>query len=276
MTHLLITGGSGYVGRAFIKDYGERYKTRVFGRKTAVEGCEFSRGDIRDLADLERACEGIDVILHLAAATTSGADISDEEYFTINTLGTFNVLEAARRCKVKKVVYCSSVCAVGFRATPRLIMETDPCQPSDGMYGMTKYLGERLCESYTAEHGIKAICLRTAMVVPKLHITPPANPLTKHWLGAVHIDDVIEAFRVAIDNDSINFGIFHICADNKKAKFDITRAREILGFSPRHSLNEITRQSAATRTKALSKAALGVGLRLTGTVASKIKGSKGR
>jgi len=193
MINLLITGGSGYVGKAFIKAYGSRYKFRIFGR-TAVDSCEFVKGDIKNLADLEAACESMDAVLHLAAATTDGTGISDEEYFKTNTVGTFNVLEAARRCKVKKVVYGSSVCAVGFRATPRLIMESAPCEPSDGMYGMSKYLSEQLCKTYAAERGIKIICLRTAMVVPQHKIAVPKNPLAKHWLGAIHIDDVIEAF----------------------------------------------------------------------------------
>jgi len=275
MRHILITGASGYVGKAFIKANGTRYKLRLFGR-TPVEGHDFFKGDIKNLSDLEKACEGIDVVLHLAAATTDGTGISDEAYFNANTVGTFNVLEAAVRCKVKKVVYCSSVCAVGFRATPKLIMETDPCQPTDGMYGMSKYLSEKLCECYAAERGMKVICLRTAMVLPKHGVTAPANPLARHWLGAVHIDDVVEAFRLAIDNDTIDFDIFHVCADNPKAKFDITKAKKILGFSPKHSLNEITKQSAATRAKAVSRAGLGVGLKLMGSMASKIKGNKGK
>jgi len=275
MINLLITGGSGYVGKAFIKAHGTRYKIRIFGR-TPVEGCEFFKGDIKKLADLEEASEGMETILHLAAATTDGTGISDEEYFKTNTVGTFNVLEAAVRRGVKKVVYGSSVCAVGFRATPRLIMENERCEPSDGMYGMSKYLSERLAECYAAERGIRIICLRTSMVVPQHKITVPENPLAKRWLGAVHIDDVVEAFRLAIDNDKVHFDIFHICADNPKAKFDITKAKEILGFSPAHNLREITRPSTASLAKAVTGAALCVPIRIAGTLAGKIKGSKGK
>jgi uronate dehydrogenase len=275
MKQILITGASGYVGRAFIKAHGARYRVRTFGR-TPVEGVEFFSGDIRSLDDLARASEGVDVVLHLAAATTDGTGISDEEYFRTNTVGTFNVLEAAARCGVKKVVYGSSVCAVGFRATPKLIMEDAPCEPSDGMYGMSKYLSERLCACYAENRGLKAICLRTAMVVPQHKVDVPANPLAKHWLGAVHIDDVVEAFRLAIDNDKIDFGIFHICADNPKAKFDISRAKKILGFSPRHNLGELTKQGMGARARALAGAVIGLFLRAAGRLVSKTKGSKVR
>jgi len=273
MKHILITGASGYVGKAFIKAHGSKYRLRLFGR-TQVKGHEFFEGDLKSLEDLERACAGMDAVLHLAAATTDGTSISDEEYFHVNTVGTFNVLEAAARCKVKKVVYGSSVCAVGFRATPKLIMETDRCEPSDGMYGMSKYLSERLCECFAEKYGMSVICLRTAMVVPQHEIAAPANPFAAHWLGAVHIDDVVEAFRLALDNETVRFDIFHVCADNPKAKFDITKAKGILGFSPVHNLSDITRPGAASMAKAVTGAALSVPLRLMGELASRIKGRR--
>lgn len=249
MKKILITGASGYVGKAFLKAYGQDYNFRVFGR-TAVEGYEFVQGDIKRLEVMERAAKGVDAVVHLAAATTDGKGITDAGYFQTNTVGTFNVLEAAARNRVKKVVYGSSVCAVGFRPTPKLIMETDRCEPSDGMYGYSKYLSERLCEFYAEKYDMNIICLRTAMVVPQHKIIAPANPLVKHWLGTVHIEDVLQAFKLSVDNESIGFGVFHIAADSPYSKFDITKAKEVLGYRPRHDLSDIAgpglRKTAAT------------------------------
>lgn len=270
MKLILITGASGYVGKAFHKAHAQDYAFRVFGR-TKVEGHEFVQGDIKSLDDLEKAAKGVDAIVHLAAATTDGTGISDAEYFETNTVGTFNVLEAAARNKVRKVVYGSSVCAVGFRSTPKLIKETDRCEPSDGMYGYSKYLSERLCECYAEKHGMNIICLRTAMVVPQHEIAAPANPFAAHWLGAVHIEDVIQAFRLALDNEKIRFGVFHIAADSPKSKFDITNAKSVLGFRPEHDLGEYTRRGAV-KTASLVMAALGS--RAKGVLASLINRSK--
>ncbi len=255
MKNLLITGSSGYVGRAFLQAYSSKYRLRLFGR-TPVKDYEFVQGDIRNLEEVTMASRGVDAILHLAAATTDGTGITDREYFEKNTIGTFNVLESAVRNKVGKVVYGSSVCAVGFRATPKLIMETDRCAPSDGMYGYSKYLSERLCECYAGKYGIKIICLRTAMVVPQHELAVPANPFASHWLGVVHIDDVIEAFRLAIENEDVNFDVFHIAADSRYSKFDITRAKNILGYRPGHDFTESIRPGPLKSAKALVAACL--------------------
>ncbi|MBI2414037.1 MAG: NAD(P)-dependent oxidoreductase [Deltaproteobacteria bacterium] len=273
MKTVLITGASGYVGKAFLAAFGRNYKFRVFGR-TPVEGFEFFKGDIKSLEDLESATKGADAVLHLAAATTDGTGITDYEYFQTNTVGTFNLLEAAARNKVPKVVYGSSVCAVGFRATPRLVMETDKCSPSDGMYGYSKYLSEQLCECYASTRGIRIIALRTAMVVPQHKITAPANPLARHWLGAVHIEDVLQAFRLAIDNDGIAYGVYHVAADNPASKFDISKARSELGYRPAHDLKELTSPGAIKAARALLGAALSVPCRIIKTIATKRNGTR--
>lgn len=272
---ILITGASGYVGKAFLAAYGKDYNFRVFGR-TAVEGHEFVQGDIKNLDGLARAMEGVDTVVHLAAATTDGTGITDAEYFQTNTVGTFNILETAARRGVKKVVYGSSVCAVGFWPTPKLIMEIDHCVPSDGMYGYSKYLSERLCEYYAGKYGMKIICLRTAMVVPQHKIVAPANPLAAHWLGAVHIEDVLQAFKLAVENETIGFGIFHIATDSVYSKFDITKAKEVLGYRPKHDLSDIARPGLRKTVATFAGIALSVPRRVADKIASFIARSRQR
>lgn len=238
MRRVLVTGAGGYVGRAFAEAHGARYRLRLFAKRPLPGPHETVIGDVRDPASLARALEGVDAVLHLAAVTTDTPGATEADYFMTNTVGTFNVLDAAVRAGVRRVVYASSVCAVGFRATPTVVREEDPCRPSDGMYGYSKYLGERLCECFAEQHGLAAVSLRVAMVVPQHELHVPADPSAPAWLGAVHVEDVVEALRLALDSDSVRAGTFHVASPSPSSKFDISRARAVLGYAPRHALDD--------------------------------------
>jgi len=233
---ILLTGASGYVGQAFLKKYGRRYDIRVFGRSPVEGGFEFVKGDIRVYDDVFRAAAGADVIVHLAAFAPEVKEKSmDENFFDYNVKGVFNVLQAAVDAKVKKVVCASSICAVGYEGLELPVKESARPNPSDGMYGLSKYLGEILCEFYSKWHGISTICLRTATVVPQHEIIVPHDPNTPSWFGYVHIDDVVEAYDLAINADGIKHGVFHISAENALMKYDISDAKARLGFKPVHN-----------------------------------------
>lgn len=246
MKNVLVTGADGYLGRAFAAAFGNRYRIKPFTRTT---------GDVRNLEDLLRESKGMDAVLHLAAVTTDTPGATDADYFQTNTVGTFNVLAAAVESGVKKVVYASSVCAVGFRASTTVVYETDRCEPSDGMYGTSKYLAERLCEAFAADHGLKIICLRAAMVVPQ-HESPRGDPSAKGWQGAVHVDDALQAFSLALDDEGIAFDVFHVAVDGPHSKFDISKAKAKLGYRPTHRLLEPAPLTPARLVKGLLKAAL--------------------
>jgi nucleoside-diphosphate-sugar epimerase len=81
--------------------------------------------------------------------------------------------------------------------------------------------------------------------------------LTPHWLGAVHIEDVVEACRLALENTDIRFNVFHIAADGPAAKFDISKAKAMLGYKPKHRLSESARPSSLQFMKGLISRARG-------------------
>jgi len=119
--NVLITGGSGFLGRALTRrlpDNGAR-RVRIYSRgeyaqaKMAAELQDdrlgFCIGDVRDQDRLERAMQGIECVVHAAALKRieTGAYNPDELVKT-NVLGSMNVIEAARRAKVRKIVFVSS------------------------------------------------------------------------------------------------------------------------------------------------------------------------
>ncbi|MFC1514708.1 NAD-dependent epimerase/dehydratase family protein, partial [Candidatus Omnitrophota bacterium] len=82
-----------------------------------------------------------------------------KENFRVNSIGTFNILEAARKNKVMKVVFASSNAAVGEQTPPiNESMVPAPLSP----YGSTKLFGEALCSAYFNSYGLKTVSLRFA------------------------------------------------------------------------------------------------------------------
>lgn len=119
-----------------------------------------SEADITDQEALIKEVRGYDAIIHLAAHTRVVESLNIPSYcFTVNVVGTFNVLEAARKNNIKKVIFASSNAAVGEQIPPiNETMVTRPLSP----YGASKLYGEALCSAYFHSYGIRTAALRFA------------------------------------------------------------------------------------------------------------------
>src|SRR5262249_13230186 len=112
---VLVTGLSGLIGRALRKEIGERFELSALNR-SAGDGVPCHRADIANLDAIRPAFEGVDTVVHLAAQLGSA---SWEALRDINVTGTYNVFEAARQAKVKRVVFASSGATVsGIESEP--------------------------------------------------------------------------------------------------------------------------------------------------------------
>ncbi|MDD5584676.1 MAG: NAD(P)-dependent oxidoreductase [Candidatus Omnitrophica bacterium] len=177
---ILITGGSGKLGAYIIEELKNKHQLLVFDRVAPEEKCmKFFKGNILQIKDIEKACCGIDTVIHLAALV--GAD-TPEKIFKTNALGTLNLLESCVKQKVKRVVFASSISCLGFiyqkeRLQPHYlpIDEKHPVKPHDA-YGLSKLVGEEMCQTYTEKYAIETICLR-----------PP-------WIWFPHDSKIYESF----------------------------------------------------------------------------------
>lgn len=107
----LVTGASGLLGYALVEQLKARGETvRAFCRRADADleslGAEIAYGDVRDTAAVQRACQGVDVVFHVAGV--SGIWGPWQHYFATNTLGTLNVIDACRENRVSRLVYTSS------------------------------------------------------------------------------------------------------------------------------------------------------------------------
>lgn len=145
----LVTGGSGFLGQAFVRRLlAQGVKIRVFDTAPMPaewEGkAEFVHGDVRDPTQVDAAMQGIDAVMHGAAALPIHRD--HQLIHDVNVEGTRNVLEAAVRRGVQVVVHISSTAVYGLHKE-HPILESNKLIPV-GPYGESKVLAEGVCEAY--------------------------------------------------------------------------------------------------------------------------------
>jgi nucleoside-diphosphate-sugar epimerase len=165
----LVTGGAGFIGSNTVDEIVRRGHSAVVlddfssGReenlKQSAEKIEIIRGSITDLRTVQKACEGADYVIHLAALTSVPRSVNHPiESNHINIDGTLNVLVAARDAKVRRLVYAASCSAYG-EATIQPQGENmcpDPISP----YGVTKFVGELYAKVFGRCYGLETVCLR--------------------------------------------------------------------------------------------------------------------
>jgi UDP-glucose 4-epimerase len=168
MTKVLVTGGAGFIGSnlsRLLLDKGREviiYDNVSSGYRQNLDSlgdAHFIEGDVRDADLLYSAMAGIDTVFHLAASVGNVRSIQHPiEDSEVNVLGTLNVLEAARKNGVRKIVYSSSAGIFGeLKHLP--IREDHPVEP-DSPYGASKLAAEKHCLAYAKLYDFEAVCLR--------------------------------------------------------------------------------------------------------------------
>jgi UDP-glucose 4-epimerase len=161
---VLVTGASGLVGSHVVALLADRpggiervvaLDVREPAEGDRHEGVEYRTGDIRDpeLASVLRDDE-VDTVVHLAAIVTPGPDSTRELEYSVDVLGTENVLSCAVGAGVRQVVYTSSGAAYGYHAdNPVPLREDDALRGNpEFAYSDHKRLVEEMLERYRREH----------------------------------------------------------------------------------------------------------------------------
>lgn len=160
---ILVTGGSGFIGSHVVDKLKEkRLDVRVYDGviPTHRKDIEFYQGSILDISALSLAIKDIDAIFHLAAVADVKDVYNDPHYAeSVNVRGTANVLEAARRSNIKRVVYGSTTW-VYSDAMENKVNEATPLHAPSHFYTATKLTGEYYCQSYSNLYGIETTILR--------------------------------------------------------------------------------------------------------------------
>jgi UDP-glucose 4-epimerase len=228
---VLVTGGCGFIGahvaRRYLKEGAEVVILDNYSspNPVTVKGARIIKGDIQDTRIVEEAMKGIDIVSHQAAVLNMFAGIDDKiAELNVNVVGTINILNAAVKAGVKKLVYASS-CGMYGQSEYLPQDEKHPKNPA-WPYGITKYAGEMYCQLYTRLHGLPTVSLRysevygpgewygrvlTLFIKRVLEGKPPVIFSRGRLLrDYVYIDDVVEANIRATMNDDVNGMTFNI------------------------------------------------------------------
>jgi 2-alkyl-3-oxoalkanoate reductase len=165
---ILVTGGMGFTGSILVKRLcrdGHQvvaldYRDNSRAEELREAGARVVIGSVTDPQVVEECIKGVQVVQHLAAAFRE-TNVPNSYYHQVNVGGTRNVLEAAWRHQVQKIIYCST-CGVHGDVRNPPANEEAPINAAD-YYQQTKYEAEPLVASY-AERGMKTVILRPAAI----------------------------------------------------------------------------------------------------------------
>ena len=228
-----MTGAAGRIGSYFAEHSHEKYDLRlmVCGDEEKIVDIE-KFGEVRqcDLADLDglnELCEGIDSVLHLAADHRIFAPW--EELLPHNIVGCYHLFEAAKTQGCRRVIYASSVNAMNGSGFRNQVRSEDPINPGN-LYGVSKCFGEALCRLYATQHEVSGIALRIgAFQHPEVIRQHRSNFWTSVWVSPRDLQQLITC---CIDDETLQFAIFNGLSNNRINGFDISDARQLVGYHP--------------------------------------------
>jgi nucleoside-diphosphate-sugar epimerase len=235
---VLVVGGSGYVASLVLPLLGRRHTIRVLDRRPPAGAVDYHAGSATDYADLRRASEGMDAVVHCAMGsmawdTPAGA----ADAFDINVKSVHLTLLAAHDARIPHAVHVSSM-SVYQNLIARELDESVPPDATD-LYGLTKRLGEQVCRAATAEWGLSVNILRLTWPTPD-DVWPawglPRPPERRYAADGTLIEataatDLAAALLAALDHRD-GCQTFTISGDGSARLWSTAKARDVLGWAP--------------------------------------------
>ena len=234
--NVLVTGAAGLLGRAVVRELGEPCRAGL-DLAPGEADLQWYGGNLLDAELVERAVAGRDAVVHIAAVPNiwSGAG---ETIMRVNVIGTWNVLDAAERAGVRRVVLCSSDSVVGFtvregamRPPDYLPIDLDhPLRPTDP-YALSKLMVEEAGRSFAERGNLEVVVLRPVFVAyPEMHgeiaaRTRDPDAYRGPMVGGPsaagggpawhHVDprDAARAFRCALEMRKVSYDRFFVSAN---------------------------------------------------------------
>jgi len=263
---ILVTGGAGLLGSKLVlsllnKDYEVRVLDTRYGALEDVKasanleffgiGADKLCEGMLDKQTVHEAVKGSSVVFHLAInwnGATWKHELPMAKLFESNIAGTLNVLEASKDCGVKHLLFSSSAAVYGDTERTismrqntgkrRIVDENSACFPElwngdpGPAYAITKLATEKLCMMYYYQCGMPVTVFRIEYIFQNVEdLEDYAN---------IHVDDVVNAFLLAMQNDAAYGQVFNIAYP--QSYMSVKKAHRMLGWKPSKS-EEIRKHS---------------------------------
>ncbi|CAA9383633.1 MAG: UDP-glucose 4-epimerase [uncultured Phycisphaerae bacterium] len=232
---VLVTGAAGTIGSSFAEHGAARYDLRLMVRPTSkpektdrlAKFGQLVRAELADPAALKAAFAGVDTVVHLAADPDPNATWAS--LLPDNIVGTYNTMVAAKAAGVRRVVYASSIHAVGGYGPAVQVKTSEPPNPGD-LYGVTKCFGEALGRYMAEQEGLSVIAIRIgAFQPPEAVAKPRALGFVDCWISP---RDMNQLFDRCIAADHLRWAVFHGLSGNAFNHLDLSDAKALLGYEP--------------------------------------------
>jgi uronate dehydrogenase len=241
MKKVLFLGSSGKVGQSLLEEYFKDYKNDYkiilgFHNEKLEYNLESRKVDLSDLGALKEAMNGIDVVINFAANSNPDAEFS--EILEPNIIGAYNVFEAARQTRIKRVIFASSVHSIRGYPIGYEVKHSDITKPLN-FYGASKVFGEALCHVFSHKYGMSCLAIRIGTFVPD-HKKEIVCYTREYYDYVISQRDLMQLIHKCIfAPDEVKFGILSGISNNKRKYIDLEFTKELVGYKPKDDAFEI-------------------------------------
>ncbi|MGR3628400.1 MULTISPECIES: NAD-dependent epimerase/dehydratase family protein [Sulfitobacter] len=196
------------------------------------DGERYQKADLAEYDQVAALMEGADMVVHF------GAIVDEKPFMELlgpNFVGSYNVWEAAYQAGARRVVYASSIHAVGMHKKSDFIGIDAPHKP-DTFYGLAKCFTEDLGSMYWDKRQLESVHLR---------ILSAAQVNNSRALGSwLSYDDLIQLVTRAVDTPSVGFSVIYGVSNNDRAPVDNSKA-SFLGYRPKDNAEQFAEKVLA-------------------------------
>jgi UDP-glucose 4-epimerase len=284
---ILVTGGAGLIGsttidqllakeqpaQIVILDNMSRGTTRNLENALKDERVKLVQGDIRDKDLVMQVTEGMDAVIHMAAIRITACAADPREAMEVMNDGTFNVIDAAHKQGVKKVLAASSASILGLADT---FPTTEDHHPYNNRtwYGASKIMLEGLLRSYNDMYGLNYVAMRYFNVYgPRMDVEGKYTEVLVRWvqrisagtpplilgdgktsMDFIYIEDLARANVLGLKSDASD-EVFHIASGVETSLNELAATTmKVMGapehmvpeYGPERKVNAVSRRLSST------------------------------